>query len=386
MKIKQRILYELCTLLVGISSISCSVQPPTMNPGLLTPSKSIGECQSCRLFIDSFKNGLERTSRGKYEGGDAAWEEEKLKKSYKRSEIRLVDIQENICKEVSKYSNQCHHMAEQAEEYIEEWWAQDPDESTDLYTYICIQKLQVCCPKHHYGKDCMPCIGDHDNLCSGNGKCRGDGTRKGNGTCLCNPEYTGTNCEQCALGYFELELEDKKVKKCFQCHRSCLGGCRQATQRDCVACKPGYLLDPKEGCVDINECRDDKICTKDQFCLNSMGSYACVDCDKSCKGCFGDGPDTCVKCAKGYLLKDEVCISDVEQEEPSQRLTSARYMTYVGLIITTGILLPKSTPLGGLVGILVLSYIMGSEYYCMINGHTGLVNLKEYDLFHLFRL
>lgn len=61
-------------------------------------------------------------------------------------------------------------------------------------------------------------------------------------------------------------------------------------------------------------------------------------------------------------------------------------MTYVGLLIATGILLPKSTPIGSFVGIMVLSYIVGAEYYCMINGHTGLVNLKDFDLSQLFKL
>lgn len=59
-------------------------------------------------------------------------------------------------------------------------------------------------------------------------------------------------------------------------------------------------------------------------------------------------------------------------------------MTHVGLLIATGILLPKSTSLGSLVGAMVLSYIVGAEYYCMINGHTGLVNLKDFDLSQVF--
>lgn len=62
-----------------------------------------------------------------------------------------------------------------------------------------------------------------------------------------------------------------------------------------------------------------------------------------------------------------------------------RYYTYIGLLTATGILLPKSTSLGSIVGIMVMSYIMGAEYYCMINGHMGLVNLTNYDLFQLLR-
>ncbi|XP_053600717.1 cysteine-rich with EGF-like domain protein 2 isoform X2 [Plodia interpunctella] len=303
--------------------VLCNIQPPAINPGILTPSKPLGECQACKLFVDSFKKGLERTSRGKYEGGDAAWEEEKLKKSYKRSEMRLIDIQEGICKEETKHSVQCHHMAEKAEEFIEEWWSRDLDESTDLYTYICIDKMQLCCPRHHYGKDCAPCPGDYRNICSGNGKCRGDGTRKGNGTCLCDPGYMGPNCEFCSVGYYLAFKEDDKML-CSPCHISCMGGCRDGTQKDCVACKLGFMFDSDEGCLDINECNDVNKCTKDQFCLNSIGSFACMNCDKSCKGCHGDGPDMCRKCAKGYSKKGEFCIADREDEDQSEQFTTTR--------------------------------------------------------------
>ncbi|XP_035429822.2 cysteine-rich with EGF-like domain protein 2 isoform X1 [Spodoptera frugiperda] len=360
----------------------CSVQPPVVNPDILTQSKNLGECQACKLFVDSFKKGLERTARGKYEGGDAAWEEEKLKLSYKRSEMRLIDIQEGLCKE-GKNSIQCHHMAEKAEEFIETWWAQDPDESADLYTYICIEKMQVCCPKHHFGKDCTPCPGDHEKLCSGNGKCRGDGTRKGNGTCLCDAGYTGDNCDQCMTGYY-LSYKDDTKMLCSPCHVSCMGGCRAGSQKDCVACKAGFTFDSDEGCLDVNECDDVNKCNKDQFCLNSIGSFTCMSCDKSCDTCHGDGPDMCRKCAKGYSKKGEFCIADREDEDQSEKLTTTRYMTYVGLLIATGILLPRSTSLGSIVGAMVLSYILGAEYYCMINGHTGLVDLRHFDLARMF--
>ncbi|CAK1548080.1 unnamed protein product [Leptosia nina] len=302
--------------------VFCTVQPPNINPSILSQSKSLGECQACKSFIESFKAGLERTSRGKYEGGDAAWEEEKLKKSYKRSEMRLVDIQEGICKE-SKHSVQCYHVAEKAEELIEEWWAQDANEFDDLYAYICIDKLQLCCPKHHFGKNCIPCPGDHDNLCSGNGKCRGDGTRKGNGTCLCDPGYLGENCDQCAIGYY-LSYKDKNKMLCSKCHRSCMGGCRDGTAKDCVACRTGYIFDSEEGCIDVNECDDINRCKAAEFCENTLGSYACVPCDKSCNGCHGDGPDLCRKCAKGYSKKGELCIADRQDEDSVEAMTTTR--------------------------------------------------------------
>ena len=48
---------------------------------------------------------MEDTARGKFEGGDTAWEEEKMK-SYKNSEIRLVEIQEKLCNEVVRGQSQ----------------------------------------------------------------------------------------------------------------------------------------------------------------------------------------------------------------------------------------------------------------------------------------
>lgn len=48
---------------------------------------------------------MDRTSRGKFEGGDADWEEKKLR-SYANSEVRLVEIQEKLCTDVSKGEDQ----------------------------------------------------------------------------------------------------------------------------------------------------------------------------------------------------------------------------------------------------------------------------------------
>jgi hypothetical protein len=48
---------------------------------------------------------MERTARGKFEGGDAAWEEERLG-SYSHSELRLVEIQEKLCSDVEKGKDQ----------------------------------------------------------------------------------------------------------------------------------------------------------------------------------------------------------------------------------------------------------------------------------------
>ncbi len=52
----------------------------------------------------------------------------------------------------------------------------------------------------------------------------------------------------------------------------------------------------------------EKSCEKNEFCVNTEGSYSCFDCDRSCDGCYGDGPDMCDSCALGYTLIDKLCI------------------------------------------------------------------------------
>jgi hypothetical protein len=44
---------------------------------------------------------MDSTARGKFDGGDAAWEEERLG-SYSHSEVRLVEIQEKLCSGVER--------------------------------------------------------------------------------------------------------------------------------------------------------------------------------------------------------------------------------------------------------------------------------------------
>lgn len=68
-------------------------------------------------------------------------------------------------------------------------------------------------------------------------------------------------------------------------------------------------MDKEKGCLDVNECAAPKSpCTPLQFCVNTEGGYRCLDCDRSCAGCTGDGPDMCINCASGYYKKDNMCI------------------------------------------------------------------------------
>lgn len=92
------------------------------------------------------------------------------------------------------------------------------------------------------------------------------------------------------------------------------------------------------GCIDIDECAlQTDSCEKNEFCVNNDGSFECLsnytliindiatilnsnilyrnclrltkylECDRSCDGCSGDGPDLCNNCAEGYELRDGLC-------------------------------------------------------------------------------
>lgn len=176
--------------------------------------------------FNEYFQGLERTSKGKFEGGDASWEEEKLG-SYAKSEIRLVEIQEKLCSDVEEGRHQCYALHEQHDAEIEEWWFTYQDTEPDVFTYLCIDKLKHCCPDFHFGTNCTPCDGYPNNVCSNNGKCKGSGTRKGSGKCACNEGYSGEKCDQCAQMYFEMYRDETKLL-CSKCHPACDGKCTKA--------------------------------------------------------------------------------------------------------------------------------------------------------------
>lgn len=248
---------------------------------------------------------MKDTERGKHDGGDAAWEEKKLG-SYKTSEVRLTEIQENLCKEVKRGQDQCHTLANEHEELVEDWWFKNQDTS-DLHTWLCIEKLTVCCPDGHFGPNCDAC-----SDCNGNGKCKGNGTRKGNGKCSCDAGYTGESCDNCSIQYYESFRDDTKLL-CSPCHASCGGdgGCTVSGPKGCRKCKEGWRMHPEHGCFDINECvEESRICKQKQFCVNKEGSYSCLDCDRSCESCDGDGPDMCKKCAEGFELREGKCTGE----------------------------------------------------------------------------
>ncbi|XP_023159840.1 cysteine-rich with EGF-like domain protein 2 isoform X3 [Drosophila hydei] len=301
-------LFKICFVLPLIS-IAIALDEPQK---IKDKSTKLPPCKACTVLVESFNLGLERTKRGKHAGGDAAWEQEKMR-VYKNSEVRLVEIQEQLCNEVKRGQDHCHMLSNDHESLIEEWFTSKQDEEPDLHAWLCINQLNVCCPSNTFGPTCQPCTD-----CNNNGKCKGNGTRKGNGQCLCDSGYAGINCNDCDENNYE-SFRDATKLLCTPCHAACGdGGCNGAGPKSCRKCKDGWRMDTETGCVDINECVDQhRACRPQQFCVNNEGSFSCLECDRSCDGCDGDGPDMCKKCADGYQLKDGKC-QELKAEIDSQ--------------------------------------------------------------------
>ncbi|XP_039491441.1 cysteine-rich with EGF-like domain protein 2 isoform X1 [Drosophila santomea] len=357
--------------LVFIAAASASFSPEKPVPP---------PCRACTQLVGSFRAGLERTKRG-HAGGDTAWEEEKLR-SYKNSEVRLVEIQEKLCSDGEVINkDHCHNLANEHEALLEDWFTHKQTESPDLHSWLCIDQLTVCCPANTYGPDCLPCT-----ECNGNGKCKGDGTRKGNGKCKCDPGHAGPNCNDCGPEHYESFRDEKKLL-CTQCHAACgEGGCTGGGPKSCRKCKKGWSMDSEAGCVDINECLEQQrpnSCRPQQFCVNNEGSFSCLECDRSCDGCDGDGPDMCKKCADGYELRDGKC-HDISAEQRSNYVSYTRMLTYFGMCVATCVIFQSSTHIawGCIVGAAVAGYIAVSEYWINSEaegGHQPQIDTKQLE-------
>ena len=326
---------------------------------------------ACAALVGSFEAGLARTARGKLGGGDAAWEEKNQGKGYANSEVRFVEIQENLCKDLERGEIQCHDNHHSWEEQLEEWWAQgESDERPPLKQWLCVDTLKLCCPEDAYGPDCKPCaVKDAEGkICSGNGKCKGAGTRKGNGKCSCERGYSGEVCGECASGYYNSYSDAEKLL-CSPCHKSCQSHCTGSGPKSCAACSSGYTMDVEHGCQDLDECLVSKPCSGNKFCVNTEGSFRCMRCDKACDGCDGDGPDSCAKCAEGYEKnKDGLCVSEAAQGRIFS-ISNTRYFTYIGLCVAACIIFQRSVTVAGVLGLVIAVYISLSEYY--LQNSTG---------------
>ncbi|XP_014165611.1 protein disulfide isomerase CRELD2 [Geospiza fortis] len=274
---------------------------------------SEGCCAWCRLVASAVAGdscavrpvGLADTAKKNFGGGNTAWEEKTLSK-YESSEIRLVEITENLC---DSSNFECNNMVEEHEELIEKWWFKLKKKYPDLFKWFCIETIEVCCPAGTYGPDCLACRGGSERPCHGNGHCDGDGTRGGDGSCSCKKEYTGQFCLDCSSGYFS-SLRNETHSVCTACHAACKT-CTGSSNKDCQDCKEGWIKNEDGACVDLDECAASP-CKDHQYCLNTDGSFSCKACDASCVGCTGEGSQQCKTCASGYVKEDEKC-TDIDE-------------------------------------------------------------------------
>ncbi|XP_066553720.1 protein disulfide isomerase Creld1 isoform X2 [Amia ocellicauda] len=264
-------------------------------------------CDTCRQLTSSFLQGLEHTANKNFGGGNTAWEEEKLAK-YALSETRLLEIVESAC-ESSDF--QCNRLLEQIEDQVETWWFHRQQEEPDLFEWLCIEELRLCCPPGTYGPDCTACLAGDGGVCGGLGRCQGDGTRGGSGECVCDPGYAGTLCQDCAEGHYRHTPANQSSSICAACFHSCKR-CTGPENYRCTECKAGWSLHDSK-CVDIDECGTELgRCPSNTYCFNTDGSYDCRGCDRACVGCMGAGPARCKKCARGYRQSGAKCL-DVDE-------------------------------------------------------------------------
>ena len=268
-------------------------------------------CQLCQNMVKNFIDGLKKTSKGNFGGGNTDWEDKKLGK-FLYSESRFEEIIENLCTE-----SECHELLEKYEEELFDWYKNKQDRiETEFLPEFCLKKALMCCQNGTYGAICKLCPRDNGLVCAGRGECDGEGTRGGSGKCNCNSGYTGVVCEKCAYGFYEESREENSLK-CTACHESC-SKCVGPTAESCLSCRRGWSMNEETKlCEDIDECQEDKKCRKNQFCKNSIGSFNCIDCDSSCVACDGPESNHCVGgCNKGFrsidLTKPNQCV-DIDE-------------------------------------------------------------------------
>ncbi|KAL4226739.1 Cysteine-rich with EGF-like domain protein 2 [Mactra antiquata] len=287
-------------------------------------SASKEKCDTCKNIVKNFKEGLEKTKKSNFGGGNTRWEEKSLG-AWAHSETRLVEIWDNyLCNSESK---DCHFMLEKYEEDVEEFWfnVHSKNENADMHEWLCIDKIKVCCPSNTYGPKCKDCTGGKDRPCQGNGECDGEGTRSGSGKCKCNDGYHGDICDECTDGYFEESKNDTHTQ-CTQCDKSCKSTCWEDGPKGCDECKNGWVMSEDDGCQDINECEDDVPCDENQYCTNTVGSYHCATCHRSCLGCHGYGNNKCEECKNGYRKENDIC-NDINECEEDTTLCSGDKQT-----------------------------------------------------------
>lgn len=344
-----------------------------------TINKSVlGLCTRCRLLSNSIYENLKNITNN--EGDKQIKVDHTFLNNIDalnqvKKKVKFSKLWNRICFNIKAGRDDCRTLAELNMDKISNWWERIEIENTDsselsknnlIFDQLCIDILEVCCPDGHYGPNCVQCIGFPNHICSNNGKCSGAGTRLGNGHCVCKKGYTGDDCSKCDKSFYlnRTITDETGSVQCFPCDVSCKDSCFAGGSRGCHVCKNGYAWENEYGCFDVDECeagRPDP-CPPNSFCINTEGSYMCYQCDQACDGCNGDGPDSCLKCAKDHVIKDGACVhSNPKPLFPAYEASPARYVTYLGLCLVTCIIFRHNIFVASAIGIAVAMYIMASE-------------------------
>uniref|UniRef100_K7F2Q9 EGF-like calcium-binding domain-containing protein n=1 Tax=Pelodiscus sinensis TaxID=13735 RepID=K7F2Q9_PELSI len=301
--------------------------------------------------------GLERTARESFGGGNTAWEEEKLAK-YAHSETRLLEVLESVC---DKSDFACHQLLEQSEEHVESWWFQGQQQHPDFFQWLCMDTLKVCCPPGAYGPDCLrespawPCrqagpgrglqgegqavprpVSQHGPCPARLGRagvpgCEGLGHAAGSGpvspflaecyrACGRSSGPEDSSCLRCKRGWVARAHGPALALSSVTGHLNRRGangtflsgwgrGNEAGVGLGCgAAVGPGHgqriwaAVGLGHGVGDVDECASapEPVCTGPQeVCENTDGSYRCV-------------------CAEGHVRKDGECVEDKPPDTPAK--------------------------------------------------------------------
>ncbi|XP_078595179.1 protein disulfide isomerase CRELD2-like isoform X3 [Branchiostoma floridae x Branchiostoma japonicum] len=274
-------------------------------------------CATCKGITERFAEKYAETEKGGYGGGNTDWEEtylkeyrrsskwRRMKKDGSESEVRLLEIIEQLCKHDN---HACHALVEEHEELLEEWWQKDESPHDNLYKWLCIDHVKTCCPNNTWGPGCRDCPIGREKVCSGHGKCDGEGTREGTGACTCDKGYQGALCEQCSIGHYE-EYKNTTHVSCKGCHYGCNITCKGPGLEGCLACHKGYNYVQGQGCIDVDECQRETPapCPQGFYCTNIVGAHKCFKCNEACDECFGPEANECKKCRENHVLLEGEC-------------------------------------------------------------------------------
>ena len=183
------------------------------------------------------------------------------------------------------------------------------------------------CDTGYGGSDCLDCaqgfFGEYCKVCGycnddkhysswNHGECN-DG-KLGDGTCICKGKWIGEQCESCEPGYYD--YFDRSCRRCPSCVN---GVCDQNSNRGacicetgwtgnlCDTCAPGYF---GENCTTCPDCGDHGDCVDGScVCDPNWTGETCSDCEV---GRFGPDCVECPDCGNFGVCNEETGLCDCE--------------------------------------------------------------------------